>query len=508
MQSCPKNGLTGPLTGDSKRSNMTSISKDSMPLPPVALALPLEPNSITGPPSPARGSAGMPPPPSPAGATYQPPPPLTKQESQSPDNPDACKLEKKRKARVGKAMVRNNIAAGMQQNTMLLMCNPQNQHYVSTVKREIESPKEKETVEEKRELCSSDEDTKPVTENLPIPLATIEKVVEPVDPESNVSQEPTVLEDNRSQKESKSTEKESCPISEPMQPVVSTVAENVKVKNMKRKLSLTKESKEVETAPSPAKKQKVGSYKCLIKKETNCIKINNGKRKLIEEHAVPEEINQRRRSITSNKPTTKRRLSATKEEPSKRPKITKTVPQVVESISSVENQKSSDAKTVQRSSVVVLDNLLAKNSIDRTIESVVKETSVRTAASIDVDAKTVSKCVKSNKEPSLSKKSTNNQKTVQAKVKSECKKIEKTRKSKCNEVLAPQVITKVPRRSLHAPKWSNGWRWEGEPYQSKVFINVSLFYVSNQVVIIVYNSCLLTHVIQVILPNPDQAHCV
>lgn len=473
MQSCPKNGLTGPLTGDSKRSNMTSISKDSMPLPPVALALPLEPNSITGPPSPARGSAGMPPPPSPAGATYQPPPPLTKQESHSPDNSDGCKLEKKRKARVGKAMVRNNIAAGMQQNTMLLMCNPQNQHYVSTVKREIESPKEKEIMEEKRELCSSDEETKPVTENLPVPLATIELIAEPIEPDTNVSQEPGILEDSRSQKESKPIEKESCPLPEPMQPVVSTVAENVKVKNMKRKLSMTKESKEVETELSPAKKQKVGSYKFLIKKETNCVKINNGKRKLIEEPPVPEEINQRRKSTsTSNKPTAKRRLSVAKEEPGKRPKIAKTVPETVEAVQ--ENQKSS--KALQRSSVAVLDNLFAKNSIDRTIESVVKETSgVRTATSTDVvDAKpAASKCVKSNKEAGSNKKSTNNQKTVQTKVKSECKKIEKSRKSKCNEVLVPQAITKVPRRSLHAPKWSNGWRWEGEPYQSKVFINVS-----------------------------------
>lgn len=67
MQSCPKNVLTGPLTGDSKRSNMTSISNDSMPLPSIALVLPSEPASATGPPSPARGSAGMPPPPSPAG---------------------------------------------------------------------------------------------------------------------------------------------------------------------------------------------------------------------------------------------------------------------------------------------------------------------------------------------------------------------------------------------------------------------------------------------------------
>lgn len=69
MQSCPKNVHTGPLTGASKGS-----MKNHQTLPPVALALPLEPPGALGPPSPARGSAGMPPPPSPALATARNPP--------------------------------------------------------------------------------------------------------------------------------------------------------------------------------------------------------------------------------------------------------------------------------------------------------------------------------------------------------------------------------------------------------------------------------------------------
>ena len=70
MQSCPKNVLTGPLTGASKGSIK---NHQTTPLPPVALALPLEPPGALGPPSPARGSAGMPPPPSPALATARNP---------------------------------------------------------------------------------------------------------------------------------------------------------------------------------------------------------------------------------------------------------------------------------------------------------------------------------------------------------------------------------------------------------------------------------------------------
>lgn len=63
MQSCPnpKNGHTGPLTGavsKGPKHHSTVVT-----LPPVALALPQEPPRAHGPPSPARGSAGVPGPP-------------------------------------------------------------------------------------------------------------------------------------------------------------------------------------------------------------------------------------------------------------------------------------------------------------------------------------------------------------------------------------------------------------------------------------------------------------
>jgi hypothetical protein len=51
----------------------SGASFHQLPLPPVALALPLEPPGALGPPSPARGSAGMPPPPSPATASARNP---------------------------------------------------------------------------------------------------------------------------------------------------------------------------------------------------------------------------------------------------------------------------------------------------------------------------------------------------------------------------------------------------------------------------------------------------
>lgn len=32
----------------------------------------------------------------------------------------------------------------------------------------------------------------------------------------------------------------------------------------------------------------------------------------------------------------------------------------------------------------------------------------------------------------------------------------------------------IPRQTLSTPRWSNGWSWQGEPFQGKVFLNVSL----------------------------------
>lgn len=505
MQSCPKNVLTGPLTGDSKRSNISSISKDSMPLPPVALALPLEPASATGPPSPARGSAGMPPPPSPAGATYQPPPPPTKQESQSPEAQDDCKSEKKRKARVGKAMVRNNMQQN-QQNTMLLMCNPTN--YVSTVKREIESPKEKD-IEQKKEICLVEEEIKvpvQITELTEVCAKTDESEKELVEQHVDLKEEKGVED----KKENSVQIIQESPADEVLQPIINTVAENVKVKNMKRKLSLSKEKvPEPELVPSPRKKPKLGSYKCLIKKDTTTIKIHNGKRKLITESPPRHRNNQiGRTKIKLKKPTTKRKLGAAEKDTNKRLKLSKplTVNNHNLKLSSKGKEKPSvdstktksklstevitelkepvkkitkkaptvNSKPSSKSAPAVLDSLFAKNNVDRVIESVISEACPRIPKDTS-PPKATEKCGKAKEQQITAKKSSN--KNGQVKVKVECRKTgTNRRKSKSKEVVVPQVIARVPRRSLHQPRWSNGWMWEGEPYEAKVFLNVSNFY--------------------------------
>lgn len=494
MQSCPKNVHTGPLTGDSKRSShISSISKDSLPLPPVALALPLEPVSATGPPSPARGSAGMPPPPSPAGAVYQPPP-MSKQEAI--ELIEDCKpMEKRRKARVGKSMVRNNIAANFPENTMLLMCHAP---CVTNVKREIESP------EAQKQCVDAAIKTKPDS-----PQTT---------PDNNAKQTTTLEipnglkganEDlvNLKTEEEKELEDQS---SEELLPCQKTVAENVKVKNMKRKLSITAETEKADEELSSAeKKLKInGSYKDLIKKDVPSFKINNGKRRL--------NINGYRALLKSSKlkfrrNRVKRKLSPVKSDSNKRLKISKPLTAsnlhnskqnfkfnrnrfasanseqsenkevFVKSVKKIKVNSKCSFNSNKKFGPAILDNLIAKNNVDKTIEYVVTGCceNVRTNnKKLDNNFKTLEKC-KNSKVDNNNKKETfkstnlkgceNKSKVIVAKKVGACK-----RKSKSKSVDLPSaIISKISRRSIQLPKWSNGWTWKGEPFQAKVFLNVS-----------------------------------
>ncbi|KAF5274310.1 hypothetical protein FQR65_LT04429 [Abscondita terminalis] len=503
MQSCPKNVHTGPLTGDSKRSShITSISKDSLPLPPVALALPLEPVSATGPPSPARGSAGMPPPPSPAGATYQPPPPAPKQEEI--ESLDCKPDEKRRKARIGKTMVRNNIAANFPQNTMLLMCHQplQQNIYLTSVKREIESPEE-------IKVC--------LTEVLSTKVERPELSLYPEKNREAIILSRLKTEDEPSIKAFHCTDKNSKSNNDEHLPCQKTVAENVKVKNMKRKLSFTKDSEKVEIDEvSPAKKLKMekvkkinGSYKDLIKKNVPSIKINNGKRKLNIE--VGRTILIKNSKLKFRKSAIKRKFSSCKDDLiSKRLKVLK--PLIASNFhNSKQNLKMNKGKcftdfelsenkepshkgikklhvnsknsvNYKKLAPAILDNLFSRNNVDRTIECVINRysensrTNNKKTGSSKLEGKSKKlKAANNNKQDSVSIKSTNNN-LNSGSTKSKiivAKKIGASkRKSKRRSVeVVEQAIQKVPRRQLQMPKWSNGWTWKGEPYQAKIFLN-------------------------------------
>ncbi|KAF2903938.1 hypothetical protein ILUMI_02236, partial [Ignelater luminosus] len=527
IQSCPKNVHTGPLTGDSKRSaHISSIAKDSLPLPPVALALPLEPVSATGPPSPARGSAGMPPPPSPAGATYQPPPPAPKQEGT--ESTDCKPIEKRRKARIGKNMVRNNIAANFPGNTMLLMCHaPQNAMCVPNVKREIESPEEQKPCSDVIiTTLKSKMDTKEVTTSLRTSSSTeiitdsstikVQKdattTIACLKTEEQTAEQMGLLIKS---KEVEVNEEKPPVLPDELLPCQKTVAENVKVKNMKRKLSITRDLEKIETDPSPPqKKQKIektkvnGSYKDLIKKHVPSIKINNGKRKLNVESDKPL-LN--RNSKMKLKKTLKRKLSPTKEETNhkklktskplaasnlhnskqnlknnkgkcfvdfelsenKEPLVKTTKKSQVNSKNSLNNNNNTTAKKL---APAILDSLFAKNNVDRTIESVINRysDSLRTNKKTETNIKATDKCKLIKSESIINNKSTNSKMAqVKSKTAIVSKKIGASkRKTKSKGIEIPSTaVTRVPRKYMQVPRWSNGWTWKGEPFQAKVFLN-------------------------------------
>lgn len=58
---------------------------------------------------------------------------------------------------------------------------------------------------------------------------------------------------------------------------------------------------------------------------------------------------------------------------------------------------------------------------------------------------------------------------------SRTRKFSSKKKHKAKHVEQIEEILPV-RQSAAAPRWSNGWTWEGQPFQSKIFMNVSFFF--------------------------------
>lgn len=585
----------------------------------------------------------MPPPPSPAGATYhQTLPPSSEtpsntsahsihemlphlkneQTSDSESNPthidtptNQCSVattqqevvdvkpeEKRRKARVGKAMVRNSIQQSINNgngSTMLLMCNPSNGQtaLISDVKREVESPEEVRPVEAAKEKNCVGEDLV-VAEDLsttkePPVIPNGQTTVEAF----SVQIEPIVIQDVKTEKVSEPPLAvpevvKSQPVVAPtelLEPCQKTVAENVKVKNMKRKLSFNNnnvdEKKIVEETPSPAKKSKQttqvninnnipnnGSYKDLIKKGCSTVKINNGKRKLItanggklQSKLVPSKFPKKRTPIKR-----KASIPLKDETNSKRVKLN---PKPLATNNSKDNGHAAKNNEVKENTFIdtsLIENKepprakngrkivaeVVKTNVDRTIESVVNQhhastSSVRTekppTRNRSRDDKTTNIVITNNNvnKRSAAVKATKSKVTsevvpippvisVSAVLPSVIPSVESflrpitnpksllsvpstskaavsalccepstskglgtskqlvvrrrkgvpifpssvasgTRSLKASAALAASVIAatipKSGRRSLQQPRWSNGWRWEGEPYQREVFLN-------------------------------------
>lgn len=487
MQSCPKNVHTGPLTGDGKRSTMThSIAKESLPLPPVALALPLEPASVAGPPSPARGSAGMPPPPSPAGAVYQPKTP-------PPEQLLDCKPEeKRRKARIGKTMVKNNLlninrlqrqnntlnTVLQEQNTMLLMChNPPND-----VKREVESPED--IVQEKNERLA-DLQAKSETLDIKDNKDDIEVQIETRIEETSQKLEGDDHKDQTIPEESTPTRRKSIedtPIKEShIENIVQDQNQNIPEEKTPKKRKLEDVNSEEEPKPKKLSSPK-SSYKDLIRKAPKTTKLLQNKKQsettaILKTQKVQQKKKKRKSSETNCDPQIKKQKSNLQNSKLKSKK----------SCEQIENTEPKNQKTTKpqvnsktkKLAPEILDSLFTKNNVDRTIESVVlncvlSEEPVRTSI---VQEKVLKQTQNNTEEPKIKPKEKIKVNNVNVKIGASKRKNKNINNNNIISVVA-LAVPKVPRRSIHAPKWSNGWSWEGEPYQGKIFLNVSFFSIS------------------------------
>ncbi|KAL3266253.1 hypothetical protein HHI36_010433 [Cryptolaemus montrouzieri] len=115
-----------------------------------------------------------------------------------------------------------------------------------------------------------------------------------------------------------------------------------------------------------------------------------------------------------------------------------------------------NAKSNQKLASIMLDKLIAKNNVDRTIECVISG-AIRTS----VPRRNYKiKQVKGSVSPiSISvKKST----------KKACRTLDTNKKPKD---LRTQVCPAILKKAAQVLRWSNGWSWEGEPFEAKVFLN-------------------------------------
>lgn len=276
---------------------------------------------------------------------------------------------------------------------MLLMCQePESPHsYMNGVKREVESPKEeqkKETIHE--EILISKIESKNIEEKVEKVTITIqetkpETIIELTKPlECMKTEEADVLPETK-----EISNIQHSPVVLQLGPCVKTVAENVKVKNMKRKPSITNNTLKDEPA---VKKQKLekggGSYKDLIKKNFSAIHINNGKKKLLSRNIVQKLPKIRMKKPQKRKHSPSKEAQETKKMKPSKPltacnhnsKLTikekeKTYIEtdLIENKEPPKKAKKSTITKCRKMAPAVLDNLLAVNSVDRTIESVISE---------------------------------------------------------------------------------------------------------------------------------------
>lgn len=437
MQSCPKNVLTGPLTGASKGSIK---NHQTTPLPPVALALPLEPPGALGPPSPARGSAGMPPPPSPALATARNP--TNGQWSESPPETTKPPVETKTETgllAISKVLSESVMVAeqdiGSVENTIVSLSLPKTENIKIEVEDSVflqESNEVKPNRKRKKFIKTTSECKKQITEvynenteikmqmdiqeRLKVPAEKLEKTVssdieKPVEKQLPLSDNGATVPVKKQVKKRKSTEEEN---QEPLP-----------------KVAKCEKSKVSEKPCDKVKKQKaqqVGKKKCVKRdKSVTEENIEPVETETVKVSAVAKVQNGRR-----NSKITERRKSSSPQENG-----------ILESPVAVEI---SPAPTASKKKKPVIGKKVAeKTKAEHTLRNQAVSKDRRNSKNGRGNGKGDTSPGRSTRKGTLLEE--NDSENLEA------------------------LVTPAPRKVQLTPKWSNGWSWEGHPYKSKVFLS-------------------------------------
>ncbi|XP_046665733.1 uncharacterized protein LOC124357748 isoform X2 [Homalodisca vitripennis] len=426
MQSCPKNVHTGPLTGASKGSMK---NHQSAPLPPVALALPLEPPGALGPPSPARGSAGMPPPPSPALATARNPP-------QSP--PVKPSLEQTGLLTISK-MVTNAVLLADQVDTNIAELIPKTEQ----IKMEIEDIVKIEAAEDikcnrkRRKVIKNSADVKRQAFDVPsepetkVNLELQERLITPKE-----EPEKTLPDIERPPLEKQLPLTDNCattPVNKNNTTMPVLNGNISKARPKKRKTELSSECEPATKVAKCVKSPKVSKNKCVRRKK--CVAEENIAPDTEVGGVEPEKVVCRRNS----KPMERRKSSSS-------PHVAVVPPEVESS-----QDASSVAEVGKKKKTARTKKVQVKTKADHLL---------RSHGKADLPAPPITK------ERRLSKGSRKAEASSA---------VVAPKKAPPPVVVDPSAESQIClpglRRSL-TPRWSNGWSWEGTPYRAKVFLNI------------------------------------
>lgn len=532
MQSCPKNVHIGPLTGECKRPG-------ALPLPPVALQLPQEPPGAAGPPSPARGSAGMPPLPSPVSNSARPNCSPAWDGRQTKTNTDSSETkwdDSKTKLDLSQKYNKREIV----QTESKTLWNPSDG--IKTIKNTYPDIDRKDKVNDSHwEILKDDKkdiDSFPQTQGLlAISSTEMSKLPPRVQPEEKEClPEETKIIKTETVTPPVGTVEESAKKPIPTPKKRKLISEDAKDKNRKRKksdsnpqvtlekLDKIKAKRKLDSSDedSENKVKKVKKSVTVIQKDENsCVERKAGKKnqknvikskaKLLKdrnetvpkdgyndtiseviEQVIKGQITRRKKKLDDDKVDSEKIVNRRKSNLEKRTTPLSETSQCVRKSKSCSPNRSKIRENSKSPIRLIKDDTCNKKKS----EVLSNKKNIKCKGEGKSNNKTLDKSSNLNEHSKVTQKPSNNNSKKNCAV-AKPKQVSilnrslqqsnhsavKSKKSKCDSPLSMLVLKKSVSKKLLSlspksgisPKWSNGWSWDSEPFDAKVYLTVSVF---------------------------------